>query len=129
MSDHPVRGLLQTAMQNLDGVVDANSTIGKPIETSDGTVIIPIIKKSMNFVAGGSEFGKGNGHSAPKFGGGAAGSLSITPVAFLILSKTGVQTVSLEAPHDIYIRMIEAAPQLLEKIKSLLASDSVRESE
>jgi sporulation protein YtfJ len=56
MSEHPIEGLMTTAMNNIKDMVDVNTIIGEPIETSNNVVIIPISKVSFGFAAGGSEF-------------------------------------------------------------------------
>ena len=39
-NEHPINGLLDSSMQNLRSLVDANTVIGEAITTPDGTVII-----------------------------------------------------------------------------------------
>ena len=56
MSEHPIEGLMTTAMNSIQDMVDVNTIIGEPIETSNNIVIIPISKVSFGFAAGGSEF-------------------------------------------------------------------------
>lgn len=33
MSDHPIKGLMTTAMENLKDMIDVNTIIGDPVET------------------------------------------------------------------------------------------------
>jgi len=54
MSEHPIEGLMTTAMNNIKDMVDVNTIIGEPIETSNNVVIIPISKVCFGFAAGGS---------------------------------------------------------------------------
>jgi sporulation protein YtfJ len=56
MSEHPIEGLMTTAMSSIQDMIDVNTIIGEPIETSNNMVIIPISKVSFGFAAGGSEF-------------------------------------------------------------------------
>ena len=56
MSDHPIQGLMTTAMENLKEMIDVNTIIGDPVETPDGSVIITVSKVGFGFAAGGSEF-------------------------------------------------------------------------
>lgn len=32
MSDHPIQGLMQTAMENIKGMVDVNTIVGDPVQ-------------------------------------------------------------------------------------------------
>ena len=54
MSEHPIEGLMTTAMNSIKDMIDVNTIIGEPIETSNNIVIIS--KVSFGFAAGGSEF-------------------------------------------------------------------------
>ena len=56
MSEHPIEGLMLTAMNSIKDMIDVNTIIGDPIQTSNNIVVIPISKVSFGFAAGGSEF-------------------------------------------------------------------------
>jgi len=120
MSDHPIKQLLETTLHNLNGIVDAESVIGKPIHIPDGTVVIPICRTNVGFVTGGTEFSSNVSPMLP-FGGGIGGSMSLIPVSLLVIGSAGVQLLSLESPKDIYSRALDLSPQLLDKLKDLLA--------
>ncbi|MGF7014374.1 GerW family sporulation protein [Ornithinibacillus bavariensis] len=140
MEEHPIQGLMTTAMENLKDMIEVNTIIGDPIETPDGSVIIPVSKLGFGFAAGGSEFkpsgGKksnsdkeesggsegsgGNSESVLPFGGGSGGGVSITPIAFLIVSPKGIKMVHLDENTHIYEKLIDFAPKAVEKIQQLL---------
>ena len=44
------------AMNSIKDMVDVNTIIGDPIQTSNNIVIIPVSKVCFGFAAGGSEF-------------------------------------------------------------------------
>lgn len=124
MSDHPIQGLMKTAMENLKQMIDVNTIVGDPVETPDGSVILTVSKVGFGFAAGGSEFnstGAEEGDKSPKlpFGGGSGGGVSITPIAFLIVSSNGVKMLHLDENTHLYEKILEAAPQTVEKIQSL----------
>ena len=52
---HPIETLMSAAMTRIQDMVDVNTIIGEPIETSNNIVIIPISKVCFGFAAGGSE--------------------------------------------------------------------------
>jgi sporulation protein YtfJ len=141
MSEHPIQGLMKTAMENIKQMVDVNTIVGDPVETPDGSVIMPISKVGFGFAAGGSEFandseeGKNaqgqqvgaNQHNAQvayPFGGGSGGGVSITPIAFLVVGKHGVNVVPLDNQTHIYERLIDSAPQVFDKIQKMLKKNS-----
>lgn len=131
MAEHPIQGLMKTAMENIKEMADVNTIVGDPVETPDGSVIMPISKVGFGFAAGGSEFygdtdGAVSGHDAHNaavslpFGGGSGGGVSITPIAFLVVGNLGVKVVPLDNQTHLYERLIDSAPQVVDKIQSLL---------
>ncbi|MFS0673087.1 GerW family sporulation protein [Ornithinibacillus sp. 179-J 7C1 HS] len=134
MEEHPIQGLMTTAMENLKDMVEVNTIIGDPIESPDGSVIIPVSKVGFGFAAGGSEFvpsdsGSGGDSDSSSeavfpFGGGSGGGVSITPVAFLIVSQKGIKMVHLDQNTHIYEKIIDFAPKAVEKIQQLLKESS-----
>ncbi len=89
----PIAELVATAMNSIKEMVDVNTIVGEPVETTDGTVIIPISRVSFGFGAGGTEFSSkakpAEGDS--NFGGGTGGGVSINPMGFLVVSGGNVQ--------------------------------------
>lgn len=132
MSEHPIQGLMTTAMENIKDMIEVNTIIGDPVESPDGSVIIPVSKVGFGFAAGGSEFqpkSSGGSQSSDSdselpFGGGSGGGVSITPVAFLIVSKEGIKMVHLDENTHIFEKMIDLAPQVVEKIQQMLKDAS-----
>ena len=52
-------------MESIKTMVDVNTILGDPVETPDGTVIVPVSRVSLGFAAGGTEYdpqGKEDGH-------------------------------------------------------------------
>ena len=129
MEEHPIQGLMTTAMENLKGMIEVNTIIGDPVESPDGSVIIPVSKLGFGFAAGGSEFnsssgGQGDSEATLPFGGGSGGGVSITPVAFLIVSEQGIKMVHLDQQTHIYEKMLDFAPQAVEKVQQILKESS-----
>ena len=56
MINHPIEGLMNTAMNSIKDMIDVDTIIGEPISTGIDTLIIPISKVCFGFAAGGSEF-------------------------------------------------------------------------
>ena len=56
MSEHPIEGLMTTAMDSIRNMIDVNTIIGEPIETINNVIIIPVSKVGFGFAAGGGEF-------------------------------------------------------------------------
>ncbi len=127
MSDHPIQGLMKTAMENIKEMVDVNTIIGDPVETPDGSVILPVSKVGFGFAAGGSDFSLAHdpdeeGHP---FGGGSGGGVSITPIAFLVVNSYGVKMVHLDSNTHLYEKLMEFTPQVIEKIQQFINGTTV----
>ncbi|MDK2984655.1 MAG: hypothetical protein PWQ96_297 [Clostridia bacterium] len=134
MSDnHPIEGLMKTAMENIKEMVDVNTIVGEPVETPDGQVIIPISRVTCGFAAGGGEYMNGeenkdkkdkenkDGGSRP-FGGGSGGGVSVQPVGFLVVGNNSVRLLPVDG-SAILDRLIDLAPNLASQIESLFKKD------
>ncbi|WP_335872209.1 GerW family sporulation protein [Bacillus sp. 2205SS5-2] len=127
MSDHPIEGLMTTAMESLKEMIDVNTIIGDPVETPDGSVILTVSKVGFGFAAGGSEFvieskdsKNGGGTSKQPFGGGSGGGVSITPIAFLIVNGQGVKMLHLDENTHLLEKILDLAPGAFEKIQGMM---------
>ncbi|MCS7464636.1 GerW family sporulation protein [Paenibacillus doosanensis] len=131
MTAHPIEGLMKVAMENIKEMVDVNTIVGDPVETPDGSVIMPISKVGFGFAAGGSEFSGEEGSGTHKndsmnaqvslpFGGGSGGGVSITPIAFLVVGKHGVKIVPLDNQTHLLERLIDSAPTVVDRIQSMM---------
>ena len=127
MNEHPIEGLMVTAMNSLQDMVDVNTIIGEPIETSNNIIIIPISKVGFGFAAGGSEFkGETLDEYTKKdkeeaiqyrlpFGGGSGAGVSISPVAFLVVQQNNVKL--LPVSHSSALdKLLDYVPDLIDKV-------------
>ncbi|MCI8621704.1 MAG: sporulation protein YtfJ [Clostridia bacterium] len=132
MKEHPIEGLMITAMNSIQDMVDVNTIIGEPIETSNNVVIIPISKVSFGFAAGGSEF-KGetvNEYSRKEeeeqvqyrlpFGGGSGAGVNINPIAFLVVQSGNVKLLPVNHSSAVD-KLLDYMPDAIEKINSLIS--------
>ncbi|MET3697271.1 sporulation protein YtfJ [Bacillus oleivorans] len=132
MSEHPIQGLMTTAMENLKEMIDVNTIIGDPVETPDGGVILTVSKVGFGFAAGGSEFvldGQSNNQSGDQsakhpFGGGSGGGVSITPIAFLIVNQHGVKMLHLDENTHLLEKILDLAPGAVEKVQQMLSKNN-----
>src|SRR5699024_1983229 len=115
---------MTTAMENLKDMIEVNTIIGDPDESPDGSVIIPVSKHGFGFEAGGSEFNSNqsqddSGEATLSFGGGIGGGVSMTPVAFLFVNRSGRNMNHLDKITHTYQKIIEYAPKASEKIQDI----------
>lgn len=128
---HPIEGLMQTAMESIKSIVDVNTILGDPVESPDGSVVVPVSRVSLGFAAGGTEYeasqsggksqsgqsGQGSTNSFP-FGGGSGAGISVNPVAFLVVGRDQVRLLPVDN-NVIFDRLIDLAPHLFDKIKGM----------
>ena len=116
-----VPGMLETTLQKIREMIDANTVVGTPITTPDGTTVIPVSKISVGFGGGGSDFGKSQNHNP--FGGGAGGGVKVTPVAFLVIHEGSVRMIPVaQAANTTADRLVEMIPDTLDKISAFIDS-------
>ena len=131
MSEHPIEGLMLTAMNSIQDMIDVNTIIGEPIETSNNIVIIPISKVSFGFAAGGSEF-RGetiNEYSKKEkeeeiqyrlpFGGASGAGVTINPIAFLVIQPNNVKLMPVTHTSSLD-KLLDYVPDLLEKTNNIM---------
>lgn len=131
MSEHPIEGLMQTAMNSIRDMVDVNTIIGEPIETSNNMVIIPISKVCFGFAAGGSEFSGETIDEYKKkdkeeqvqyrlpFGGGSGAGVSINPVAFLVINNDSIKLMPVSHASTID-KLMDYIPDVIEKANKIV---------
>ena len=131
MSEHPIEGLMLTAMNSIEDMIDVNTIVGEPIETSNNIIIIPISKLCFGFAAGGSEFkGETIDEYTKKekeeeiqyrlpFGGGSGAAVNINPVAFLVVQEGNVKLLPVNHSSSID-KLLDYVPDLFEKANKLL---------
>ena len=96
--NHPLSDMMTSTMAKIKDMIDVNTVIGDPITTPDGVTIIPVTKVSIGYGSGGSDFAMSSKQPDNCFGGGAGGSVKITPIAFLIIRDGNVRMLPVAEP-------------------------------
>ena len=130
MNEHPIQGMAESILENINQMVDVNTIVGEPIITPSGVTIIPISKVSVGFGLGGGDFKP----STPEerkcipFGGGVGGALTITPIAFLTVSGENVKLITIDRNETTVDKALAMAPEMVDKVantvSALLKKDS-----
>ena len=90
MAQYELEGLFSASLDGLKGMVDSNTVIGKPIETVDGTTIIPITRLSVGYGVGGWNYGGEKTTEDLKKDGitaGSGGGVTVLPQSGYLWSK------------------------------------------
>lgn len=128
MSNHPIEALMKTTMESLKDMVDVNTIVGDPVETPDGTVIIPISRVSFGFASGGGEYLSNqsqnqNSESPEKekmpFAGGTGAGVSLQPMAFMVVGNGQMKLLPVDHNATMLDSIINFTPKLLDKIQAM----------
>lgn len=135
MAQHPIEGLMKTAMESIKEMVDVNTIVGDPVETPDGSVIIPVSRVACGFAAGGGEFEpavdkaqKGQGEEKEAgmgmpFGGGSGAGVSVQPVGFLVVGQGQIRMLPVDG-NAVVDRIIDVAPSILSQLQGMFRRDN-----
>ena len=116
MSENKIQGIMDTTLEKIRAMVDADTVIGDPICQGEIT-LLPVSKVSFGLASGGSDFaGKGN---TPLFGGGGGAGVSITPIAFIVIKGSDVKMLQIYKDESAANKAIGMLPELFEKISGL----------
>lgn len=130
MFEHPINGMMNSAMENLKEMVDVNTIVGDPVVSGDGTMVIPVSKVSFGLAAGGGEYSakEVKTENVNPFAGGVGAGVSVNPIAFLVVTKTDVKLIPVQGEEP-YSRLIEAVPNMVNKVASLFKNKSDESTE
>ncbi|MDR1893091.1 MAG: hypothetical protein LBQ61_00150 [Spirochaetales bacterium] len=107
--------LKESILESIRSLVDSNVIIGEAIVSGEIT-IIPVFKASIGIVSG----------STPLGGGG--GGVTVSPVTFIVIEKSGVKILS-AGDTSTMERLVDAVPGLIDKIAGLLGSHKEEDSD
>ncbi len=122
MAEHTIQGFMGVTMDKVREMVDANTVIGDPVRTDDGTTILPVSKITFGFASGGSDFEGKNAANKELFGGGGGAGVSVIPVAFLVIKDGNVRTIQMSNSNNAMDRALTMLPELVDRLTELLNS-------
>ena len=119
MAEHPIQGLMGVTIEKIRDMVNSETIIGDPIHVDDTSV--PVSRGTFGFASGGSDVGPAS--SKQMFGGGSGAGVSVTPVAFLVVSNGNVRTVQLVEKVSAVDNVIASLPELVDKVAALIKKE------
>jgi sporulation protein YtfJ len=133
LAEHPIEGLMTTAMQSIKDMVDVNTIVGDAVQAPDGTVIIPISKVSFGFAAGGGEYSSSSEAKDKKgsdsederpsskypFAGGSGAGVTINPVAFMVVGQNQIKLLPVNINSSVD-KILDMVPDLIEKLNETI---------
>lgn len=118
MSENSIKAIMDTTMDKLRAMVDADIITGTPTVIGDIT-LIPVSKVAFGLATGGSDFPNKNGNQL--FGGGGGAGVTVSPIAFIVISKDNVKMLPVYNELTTVEKAVSMAPEIIDKAKELFA--------
>lgn len=120
MSDNKIQAILDTTMDKLKAMVNADVITGEPIFVNDLT-LIPVSKVAYGIATGGSDFATKS--QSGLFGGGSGAGVTVSPIAFMVVKGDDVKMIPVYNELTTIEKAINMAPEIIDKAKEIFAKD------
>lgn len=118
MAENGAGKILSSTIDKIRGLVDTSTIIGEAIYASGGVTIIPVSKVTYGFASGGADFPSKSNQEL--FGGGGGAGVTITPVAFLVISDGEVTLKHITSYDNAAERVVNLVPEMFDKVTGLV---------
>jgi len=126
MSDSKIKNLMDTTLEKLKGMVNADVITGTPITVGNIT-LIPVSKVAYGLATGGSDFPSKT--QTEIFGGGGGAGVTISPIAFIAINGDSVKMLPVTNELTNLDRALAMAPDLIDKAKEFFTKETKIEIE
>ena len=153
MADNKLSEMISSSLESIRTIADSSTVIGDPIQTNNGTLVIPVSKISIGFASGGLDYLPKSGDkkeantqnsklpskgSVPCFGGGGGTGVNVTPVCFLVINSRGevsMLNITNTATVPTAVGVIDSVsnfadklPNIVEKFKGVLSKKNTEKA-
>ena len=109
--------MMESSMDKVRQMVDANTIVGEPITTPDGVTLLPVSRLSYGFGCGGGDYGRNKENT----GAGCGAGVRVEPMAFLVVKGGVTRLLPVGAPAVTTLdRAIELVPELIDRVEGLV---------
>ena len=139
----PMSEVIKETIDKVKSIADTKTVIGEPMTLIEGVTIIPVSRVSIAAALGGGEYGNKKDRKkadtekiiTDNFGGGGGTGITVTPVAFLVVTADGETKLLNIGENSGYLSSailgavngldsaLDKAPDILEKIKGLFGKN------
>ena len=91
--------ILRETIESLKKSAEFNEIVGKPIVNGDGTLVLPVSKISVGFVAGGAV---------------SSGGVSVTPIGFLVCGAQK-KFVRVDGEENKWLELLKSVANVMKK--------------
>ena len=139
MNEMPLKQVIDSSLENLKKVLNADTVVGTPITLPGDVTVIPVSKVSCGFTSGGVDFDSKTNprREQPHFGGGNGAGISVTPVTFIVISGGEVRLMNVNGTNvssesaivNTISDLIDKSPAIYAKLKGIFKKDSKKDKE
>ena len=115
--------LLDISVDKIKSMVDVNVVMGKMM-TYNNVSVIPISKVKCGFISGGVDQKENQETKKNPFGGASGGTMTLTPIAFLVILENDAKVLHLDEHSQILENLIDLIPDTINKFASLIKKDN-----
>lgn len=115
--------LLDISVDKIKSMVDVNVVMGKMM-TYNKCFVIPISKVKCGFISGGVDQKENQETKKNPFGGASGGTMTLTPIAFLVILENDAKVLHLDEHSHILENLIDLIPDTINKFASLIKKDN-----
>ena len=126
MSENNIKNIMDTTMDKLKGMINADVITGTPVVVGDIT-LIPVSKVAYGLATGGSDFPTKS--QSQLFGGGGGAGVTISPIAFIAINGTDVKMLPVYNELTTLEKAVTMAPEIIDKAKAVFSKDKPTVSE
>ncbi len=131
--ENSIKDILTSSLDQVRSVMDANTVVGQPIYSANGTIIYPVSKVSVGMATGGLDI-PAKTDKSKNFGGGGGTGVSVSPIGFLTVYANGaVEMIPLaptqNSPIEQVADIIDHTPDIISRIKDIFAPKKSAEQE
>jgi len=119
-----VSEILKNIVGELKEMARSQSVVGEPINLGN-QIVVPLVKISVGFGAGGGQNEKQS--EVSQFGGGGGGGAKIEPAAFIVIDGDKISLLSVKPGK--YDTVMEAVPNLIGKLIDMKAASKEKKPE
>jgi len=120
MDKSPINEMMETTMQKVREMIDANTIVGEPITTPDAITLIPVSRVSLGIAGGGLDSAK-KPEAKETFGGGIGAGIKVEPVAFAVVKNGDVSLLYIAPPEASALdKFVDAVPDIIDKASDIV---------
>lgn len=116
--ENKVKSLIDVALDKIRNMVDVNCVIGDSLTLPDNSIIIPVTKVTVGFVAGGGEYNdlnaKRNSADFP-LAGGTGGGYTVNPIGFFVLKDNKYKLIHADK-SSAYLTFLKSVTEILKNM-------------